>query len=93
MSSIGNVSPASEGTPQPNPTAPVKADAQTTGLAATANKKTAGVDSQFGSLEELKEIAPEVYKKMMEGIANTIIKEMERREERRQKIAKEFERR
>lgn len=94
MSLLGPVPPASEGTPQTNPAAPVKADAQTAGLAATANKKTiAGVDSTIGSLDELKEMAPDVYKAMMQGLATTIIKDMERREERRQKIAKEFERR
>lgn len=90
----GIIPPSSDNAPAPiNHFAPVKADAHTAGLAASGDKNAVNSSTKIGSLEELKQQAPEVYKAMMQGLATSMIKRWDRAEERRQKIAKEFERR
>ncbi len=94
MADIGNIIPPSSGGSNPvAPNAPVKADGQTAGLAASANSGATDAATKVGSMDELKEKAPEVYKAMMQGLATSMIQKWERAEERRQKMAKEFERR
>jgi hypothetical protein len=76
-----------------NPSAIVKADAHTAGLAASADKGAVTAATKINSLDDLKNKAPEVYKAMMQGLARTMITQWDRAEKRRQKIAKEFDRR
>ncbi len=65
---------------EPISTKPVQPteDATSQSLAASANKtkKDFSLDTKIGSLNELRAKAPEVYKQMMLGIAQNIIKRM-----------------
>ncbi|MGA8165350.1 MAG: hypothetical protein WB791_10100 [Waddliaceae bacterium] len=60
------------------PVQPSSANPSTAEASATANatKKEFSMDTTIGSVAELRRKAPEVYKKMLEGIAMTIIKSM-----------------
>lgn len=91
MTGIGNITPNADNTVPVNPSAPVRADAQTTGLAATTGN-TATAATTVSSMNDLKSKAPEVYQAMMKGLAQTMIKQWERAEKRRERIAKAFER-
>lgn len=94
MVGIGNIiPPANEGSPPVNPSAPVRADAHTSGLAASADSGATTAATKVGSLEELKNKAPDLYKAMMQGLATSMIQKWERAEKRRQDIVKQFERR
>ncbi len=97
MSDIPNLglSVPQSGAPDPAST-PVKATAATAGLAASASvdkEKEVSTSTRIKGMGELKAKAPKVYDKMMEGIGQTIIKQMERSEERRKKSARESLRR
>jgi len=48
--------------------------------------------TKIGSMAELREKAPEVYKKMMEGLAMNMINEMRRRQDRLKKMMREYRR-
>jgi uncharacterized protein YmfQ (DUF2313 family) len=76
-----------------NPSAAVKADAHTAGLAASGDKNATTAATKVNSLEDLREKAPDVYRAMMVGLAQSMIKKWERAEDRRQRMVKEFERR
>lgn len=85
---VVNSSPASNSTA---PVHPSSADPSVAGAAAAANanKKEFSMSSTVGSLSELKEKAPEVYDKMMEGIAIIICGRMKDHQERLKKIMRE----
>lgn len=93
MAEIGNVMANSDNTATPVDTsATVRPSGQATELAATTGN-TATAATVVSSMNDLKDKAPEVYKAMMQGLAQSMIKQWERAENRREKIAKEFERR
>lgn len=70
---------------------PTSADPTTAGQVAQANasKKEFSTDTIIKNVADLKEQAPEVYQKMMEGIAMTIVREMKEHEERLKKMQRE----
>lgn len=83
--------------PEPISTTPVQpssANPSTAEAAATANatKKEFSMSTTIGSLTELKEKAPEVYDKMLEGIAMNIIKGMRKHMDRLKKLMRESRR-
>lgn len=47
------------------------------------------MDTQIDSVESLKEKAPEVYQKMLEGVAQNIIGKMRKQQERLKKLMRE----
>jgi len=82
-------------TSAPTPSAPVQpssADPTTAGHAAQANKTGKGYDKDttISSVAELRTKAPEVYKKMMEGLAMSIIGKMRKSQERLKKMWREI---
>ena len=88
-----NINPKSE----PVSTAPIQpssADPTTAGEAARAHKskKDFSLDTEIGSLNELKDKAPEVYDKMMIGIAYSICRRMREHAERLKKTMRESRR-
>lgn len=56
---------------------------------ANANKKDFDMNTKVSSAADLKEKAPEVWDKMMEGIAQNIISDMRKRQERLKKMMRE----
>lgn len=72
-------------------TAPSSADAQVAGAIATTRQEPTS-DTKFNTLDELKQKAPEVYQKMMEGIAMDICREMQRHQDDIKKINREAKR-
>jgi hypothetical protein len=78
---------------EPVSTAPVQpsADPTTAGNAAQANKTKKDFDAktQISTLEDLRKAAPEVFKKMMEGIAMGIISKMRRAQDRLEEMWRE----
>jgi hypothetical protein len=82
-------------TPEPNvPPAPqgaaITKDATSASMAVSANAPAGySTDTKIKSLSDLREKAPEVWKKMLEGIATNIINEMKDAEERRRKILRD----
>lgn len=70
---------------------PSSQNAATAEASATANasKKDFDMDTQVSSAAELKEKAPEVWNKMMEGIAMHIISDMRKREARLRELQRE----
>lgn len=60
--------------------APSSVDPTTAGQVASVNKSTSA-KSTFGTMNELKERSPKLYKSMMQGIAMNIVDEMRRAEE------------
>ena len=79
-------SPIQQSNPQPIQTAavvPSSANPTTAGAVASSNAP-GGVTSAtvISSLEELKKQAPEVYNKMLQGIATNICSEMKAHQER-----------
>lgn len=73
------------------PVQPTSQNATTAGNAAVANasKKDFSMDTKVDSMKSLKEEAPEVYKKMMEGIAMSVISSMRKRQERLKQMWRE----
>jgi hypothetical protein len=74
------------------PVQPSSSDPSVAAAAAAANASKDMKETTFtkvGSLAELKEKAPEVYEKMMQGIAQNIISEMRERQERLKKLMRE----
>lgn len=57
--------------------------------ASNANKKDFNIDTKLSSVADLKNKAPEVWDKMLEGIAQNIIKDMRHRQERLKKLWRE----
>jgi hypothetical protein len=79
-----NFNVSSESTSAAAPVQPSSADPSIAGNVAQASKtskKDYEMSTQVSSLNELKEKAPEVYKKMMEGIAYSIIGRMRKAQE------------
>jgi len=70
------------------PTTPVVTDTNTqvAGAAATASSGSKSDTTNFRNLNEFQKKYPEVYKKMMEGIATTIVNDMKHHQERLVKI-------
>lgn len=66
------------------------ASRSTTPQAVAANTDASKITA--GSMEELKEKAPEVYKAMMEGLAGSMINRLRRQNERLKKLIKEAQR-
>jgi len=71
---------------QPSSANPSTAEAQAT---ANAGKKEISAATRISSLAELKEKAPKVYQKMMEGIAMNIVGDMREHQERLKKMMRE----
>lgn len=72
--------------------ASVSTDAVTQGGAAQEHGKgTVNSNTKITSLQDLKEKAPEVWQKMLEGIAMNICNEMRHHEERIKKLRREYE--
>ena len=74
------------------PVQPSSTDPSVAGAAAATNASKDMKETTFtkvSSLAELKEKAPEVYEKMMQGIAQNIISEMRERQERLKKLMRE----
>lgn len=82
-----NVNPNPEPTPIQQSTQVTK-DATSTSMAVSSNAELSK-NTKVKSLNDLKDKAPEVYKKMMEGIATNIINKMKDAEERRRKILRD----
>lgn len=78
-----NKEPISRAPVQPSSSNPATAEAA---AATSGSKKEFTMSTTINSMEELKEKAPEFYKKMMEGIAMTIIKDMRQHQERLKKM-------
>jgi len=79
---------------EPISTKPVQPaqDPTTAGNAAQANKtskKSFDADTKISSVGDLREKAPEVFDKMMEGIAMNIISRMRKAQERLKKMWRE----
>lgn len=55
----------------------------------TAGKEEISSFTTISSMEDLKKKSPELYKKMMEGIANTIVNRMRRQQEHLKKVWRE----
>lgn len=72
-----------------NNTARVGPDAITAGAIAQTHGGEVTSKTMIGSIEDLKKKAPEVYKKMMEGIAMNIVGEMRHHQERLKKLMRE----
>lgn len=71
--------------------APSSADPTTAANARTnSDVKEFTTDTEFNSMSDLKEKAPEVYQKMMEGIAMNIISSMRRHADRLKKAWREM---
>lgn len=70
---------------------PTSKDPHVAGLqaAANTNKKQFSVDTKISSVGDLRSEAPEVYQKMMEGLAFGIIRKMRRSMERIKKQLRE----
>ena len=70
---------------------PTSQNAATAEAAASTNAKKSDYDmeTQISSTADLREKAPEVWDKMMEGIAQNIIKDMRQRQERLKKMMRE----
>lgn len=87
---IMNVNPTPDTTAsQTTQAAQIAKDGTTASLAAGASTDMTKT-IKISTLNDLKEQAPEVYKKMMEGIATTIINQMKDSEERRKKLAQSY---
>ena len=89
MASIVNPEPEPVST---TPVQPSSADPATAGNVAAANKTTTKdftIDTQIGSLNDLREKAPEVYDKMLMGIAQSIVARMREQQERLKKMMRE----
>jgi len=78
-----NKEPISTTRVQPSSANPATAEAA---AAASGAKKKFSMGTTISSMTELKERAPEVYDKMLEGIAMTIIKGMRQHMERMKKL-------
>lgn len=78
---------------EPISTKPVQpsADPTTAGHAAQANKskKDFDIDTKISSVGDLRKNAPEVFDKMMEGIAMSIISRMRKAQERLKEMWRE----
>ena len=89
-------SPAHAVTPTPPAAAaaPSAANAITAGAVAQSNSNSAGVTSSttVNSIKELKEKAPEVYQKMMEGIAQNICGKMKDHQDRLKQMMRDANR-
>ena len=83
-----NISPGTTNTTQVQPTSQNAATAEASATA-NANKKDFDMDTKISNTADLKEKAPEVWDKMMEGIAQNIIKDMRQRQERLKKMMRE----
>lgn len=91
MSEI-NISPTSSESAPTAQVQPSSSDPSVAGNVAQANKTTTkgyDMNTTVGSLDELKEKAPEVYQKMMEGIAFSVITSMKRHQEHLEKVWRE----
>lgn len=87
-----NVNPPAEEPISTSAVQPSSADPSVAGNVAQANKTTSksfDMSTSIGSLEELRQKAPEVYQKMMEGIAYTVVQSMQRHQEHLEKIWRE----
>lgn len=89
-----DIIPGANTNPEPISTAKVQPSAQNAATAeasatSNANKKDFDVTTQIASMKDLQEKAPEVWDKMMEGIAQNIIKDMRQRQERLKKMWRE----
>ncbi len=80
-------------TPPPAAVAPSSANAATAGAIASSNTPT-GVTSSttVNSIKELREKAPEVYQKMLEGIAMSICGKMKDHQDRLKKMMRDASR-
>ncbi|MFQ5728769.1 MAG: hypothetical protein ACE5GN_00210 [Waddliaceae bacterium] len=85
-----NINPESEPVSS-TPIHPSSADPTTAGEVARANKnrKDFSLDTEIGSLNDLKDKAPEVYDKMMIGIAYSIVRRMRQHAEKLKKMMRE----
>lgn len=77
-----------QNTAQVQPTSQNAATAEASATA-NANKKDYDMETTVNSAADLKEKAPEVWDKMMQGIAQNIIKDMRQRQERLKKMMRE----
>lgn len=76
------------GTSQKTTTQPAEFPDVSSTSTTTSGTEVSGV-TRVNSMDELRTKAPEVYNKMMEGIANRIINEMRRRQERIKQLMRE----
>ena len=83
-----NISSETTSTTQVQPTSQNAATAEASATA-NANKKDFDMDTKISDTADLKNKAPEVWDKMMQGIAQNIIKDMRQRQERLKKMMRE----
>ncbi len=93
-----DIIPSANTNPEPVSTAKVQPTSQNAptaeaSAASNANKKDFDVDTKISSMKDLQNKAPEVWDKMMEGIAQNIIKDMRHRQERLKKMWRESQQR
>lgn len=81
-----NPEPISTAKAQPSSQNPATAEAAAT---TNASKKDFSTATEISSLSDLKDKAPEVWQKMMEGIAQKIISDMRQRQENLKKMWRE----
>lgn len=86
---------SSESTGSTSQVQPSSQNAATAEASASANgtKKDFDMNTKVNSTADLKEKAPEVWDKMMEGIAQNIISDMRKRQERLKKMMREAQQR
>lgn len=71
------------------PTAPNAANPTTAAAAVSTNGGVTGA-TKISSMEDLKNKAPEVYKKMMESLAMNICRQVKRADDRRKQAASQY---
>jgi hypothetical protein len=77
-------------TPPPAAAAPSSANAITAGAVASSNAPSGlNASSKISSLADLKKKAPELYKKMLEGIGMSICNEMQHHQDRLKELMRE----
>lgn len=78
----------------PAAVAPSSANALTAGAVASSNPNSTGVTSstKINSIKELREKAPEVYQKMLEGIAMNICGKMKDHQDRLKQMMRDSNR-
>lgn len=68
--------------------APSASNAITAGAVASSNS-TATIGTKLNSLADLKKKAPELYEKMMQGIAMSVCRDMQHHQERLKKMMRQ----
>lgn len=82
---------APESPPPAGPVQPSSANASTAGAIASINAGAITTSTQINSLDNLKNLDPDIYYKMMTSMGQNICQEWQQREEKRRKIKEEYE--